>query len=264
MSSLKILSGGHTTTTISWKNSFVAKEHPARIYRLIEGELHVKWLDQQLHMRAPGLYWLPPMTKSYNIAISDFVVDWLHYETDQSLEQISLMELYAVSFPEDVVAYWSQEWDDASHLGFSEFANHRGLLAMLHSLHWRVMKDFRSLEPSYGLQKISPALNWLDQHPIDRPSMESLANYCHCSSGHFQRLFKSVTGRSPLQYAKERLMNLVLFRLHQGQTLSQIADQVAYPSPFTLSRDFKKHFGCSPREHLKRFVSQHPSRNKRE
>ena len=85
--------------------------------------------------------------------------------------------------------------------------------------------------------------NNLDQaHPIDE-----LANRAGMSRAAFDRRFKAVTGMSPLKYLKAIRLNDAAMLIANGATITQTALQVGYPSPSQFSREFKRHFGATPR-----------------
>ena len=80
--------------------------------------------------------------------------------------------------------------------------------------------------------------------------LEDYADMCCMSKFHFARVFKQVTGASPLEYrnririeyAKELLSNSFL-------QISEIGTELGYASPAYFSESFKKSVGTSPKEY---------------
>lgn len=80
-------------------------------------------------------------------------------------------------------------------------------------------------------------------------SVDALAREAGMSGPVFHRAFKAVTGTSPLQYLKAtRLARAKGFILAQGMPASEAGRRVGYDNPSHFSREFKKHFGVSPRD----------------
>ena len=67
------------------------------------------------------------------------------------------------------------------------------------------------------------------------------------STSAFHRAFKDVTAESPIQYLKKVRLAKAKDLLSAGQArASQVASMVGYTSPSQFSREFKRHFDCSP------------------
>ena len=80
-------------------------------------------------------------------------------------------------------------------------------------------------------------------------SVDAMARDAGMSVPVFHRAFKSVTGTSPLQYLKAtRLARAKGFILSDGLPANEAARRVGYDNPSHFSREFKKHFGVSPKD----------------
>ena len=86
-------------------------------------------------------------------------------------------------------------------------------------------------------------------------TVEQMANACAMSPATFYRLFRQAAHQTPMQYLEAYRMKRVARHLLSGQeTLSYIAEQCGYFDQFHLSRNFKKHYGMSPREYKKQMI----------
>lgn len=74
------------------------------------------------------------------------------------------------------------------------------------------------------------------------------------SSSHFRKLFKEITGQSPIMYFNRMRIEYAKTLLQQNSTLSikEIAASVGFPDPYYFSRVFKKFTGSSPSDYLLR------------
>lgn len=62
----------------------------------------------------------------------------------------------------------------------------------------------------------------------------------------FRKLFKEMTGQSPLQYVLEQKFHYALRFLTEGQSVKETAAAVGYADPYIFSRQFKKYMGDPP------------------
>lgn len=74
-----------------------------------------------------------------------------------------------------------------------------------------------------------------------------LAKIAGLSTSRFAHLFREEMGESPQQFVERiRLDTAASALIAGGRTVSQIAEEAGYPSPFYFSRRFKARFGLSP------------------
>lgn len=95
--------------------------------------------------------------------------------------------------------------------------------------------------------RIAYALNYIQQHISDTITIDALANISGMSVANFHRIFKRITGNTPLQYIKDVRLSSArdLIELH-GMKINLASSTVGYESSSQFSREFKRHFGMSP------------------
>ena len=105
------------------------------------------------------------------------------------------------------------------------------------------------------LERIYPAILKVKDHYGSSLTVEQLAEACAMSPATFYRLFRQTIHKTPMQYLEEyRLKQAAQRLLFEKQTLAQIAEECGYYDEFHLSRNFKKHYGMSPREYKKHTI----------
>lgn len=99
------------------------------------------------------------------------------------------------------------------------------------------------------IQRISRAVDYIHQN-LDKPvSVEQLAELVHMGRTTFHEYFRSVMHVSPLQYAKSMKLFQAQRLIREGKNISEAGYLVGYKSPAQFSREYKRHFGHTPRQH---------------
>ena len=89
----------------------------------------------------------------------------------------------------------------------------------------------------------------LEQDPGARISLGDMARAACVTPEHLCRLFKSATGRSPVETLRlARLDRAALLLARSNYGVGEIANQCGFANPFHFSRQFKQAFGQSPRQ----------------
>jgi AraC-like DNA-binding protein len=100
---------------------------------------------------------------------------------------------------------------------------------------------------------IAKALRRIHASFNDDLDVEQLARDAGMSVPTFHTHFKAVTGTSPLQYLKSiRLHQARLLMVRNGVTAAAACVEVGYESASQFSREFKRLFGSSPVEEVRR------------
>jgi AraC-like DNA-binding protein len=101
--------------------------------------------------------------------------------------------------------------------------------------------------------RISKALRRIHSHFADTLDVPTLAREAGMSLAVFHAQFKAVTETSPMQYVKTtRLHHARLLMVQNGLNVSAAATRVGYESASQFSREFKRLFGASPIDDVKR------------
>jgi AraC-like DNA-binding protein len=97
---------------------------------------------------------------------------------------------------------------------------------------------------------VGHALDLLHHNPAHPWTVASLAGEVGVSRATLARRFADLVGESPMAYLANWRISLAADRLREpGATVTAVAAEVGYASPFALSAAFKRLRGMSPREH---------------
>jgi len=100
-------------------------------------------------------------------------------------------------------------------------------------------------------RQINQAVRWLSYQYAQQISIEDLARSLGYHRTHLSKMFKQVTGLSPMQFLQkvrmERAKELLSEQLHLS--INQVAFSVGYTDAMYFSKQFRKTFSCSPSEY---------------
>ena len=97
------------------------------------------------------------------------------------------------------------------------------------------------------MEKLRPAIVYIQEHYREELKTQDLARHCGLSLYHFCRLFKQVTGYTPVTYLNQLRLHKARILLETSLlTVAEVGAAVGYEDPAYFSRSFKKYMGYSP------------------
>ena len=110
----------------------------------------------------------------------------------------------------------------------------------------------KSAPQSRFFNKISFVIQKMNKEYQNSYNLEDYAKMCNMSKFHFLRVFKNITGVSPLEYRnKIRLDHAKEFLEDTNAPINEIARNVGYTSSAYFCDAFKTKFGVSPSQYRK-------------
>lgn len=120
------------------------------------------------------------------------------------------------------------------------------LLTLLGLLERSVSKRYG--ETAEGADRIATVLRRMNREYAEAHTLESYAAMCSMSKFHFLRVFRSITGASPIEYRNRlRIEHSKALLRDTFLPISEIGLRVGYASPSYFCDAFKKEVGISPR-----------------
>lgn len=116
----------------------------------------------------------------------------------------------------------------------------------------QVLRNPENYFNSKSLDKISPALSYIDEHYAEDISLDFLSNLLNLNRYYFCRLFKEATNSTFKEYLNfVRICKSEKLLTSSEMTVSEISLESGYSSISHFSRTFKHFKGCSPHEFKK-------------
>ncbi len=99
-------------------------------------------------------------------------------------------------------------------------------------------------------QRINKVIAYINNHLDETLDLKTLANQAALSDFHFHRIFKALKGEAIGGYiTRLRLEATARLLRYTALTIEEIAFNIGYETPASLSKAFKKQYGITPTEY---------------
>ena len=178
---------------------------------------------------------------------------YVHFQCDALPEGISLESSRVYSLPshKQFAAVFEEIIEETlSKRPNYEIISISRLLYILSSIQREVTQA--NADYSKDWHGVARAIQHINRFCDQNLKLEDYAAMCNMSKYHFLRVFKSVTGATPLDYRARIRIDHAKELLKNGNfSVSEIADSLGYASLAYFSAAFKKSTGLSPSEYCK-------------
>lgn len=103
-------------------------------------------------------------------------------------------------------------------------------------------------------KEIEKCINFIEDHVKENITIEEVANQSGYSLYHFCRVFNLCKGVSVMEYIRGRRLSLAAAELYEGRKIIDIALDYGFETPGGFTKAFRKAFGYSPTQYLKRMA----------
>lgn len=252
---LILLQGGRSRCTpTNWHGSG-ERSRAAKLYAPIAGSAWLSVDGQRTTLRPGHLYLIPPHHRLEYATGHMFVLDWLHFQPlsallDARLTQLAGVQCLAQRRPEVTAA-------------LAAFFKHPtpALTCRVHALVLEVVGevlDGMPADPGRS-ERLLPALQFMDDHVMEAPSLAAIAGTVHLSPEHFHRLFRAQFQTTPFEYLLRRRLAQAHRLLAEGLlSVKEVAAACGYDDPYYFSRLFRQRHGATPRDVRLGKAARHP------
>jgi AraC family transcriptional activator of pobA len=130
------------------------------------------------------------------------------------------------------------------------------ILTALLRRYTKTVADQSQLDMQYRrLEQIKPAITYMETHLAEKITLADLSEITHLSSIQFSRVFKKVSGFSPMEFLNHmRVQKAAQLLLKTHKTIIEIAMDTGFNDGNYFSRSFKKYRKETPSEFKEKYL----------
>lgn len=253
----RITAAAFTKCSPQWRDTRFTPEFN-RFYLIMDGEGMVELAGKQYFPKPGQLFFLPAAEVQSYATISDntFLKYWVHFTAKTGgLQLFSLLRMPVFT---DI---GSLEQTALKFEALIEAFRDRTIQAAFRqqSLLFEILSDYADHFASEQFQLYNPEmttriesmLSFIDSRLSEAITIDQLAEQFHYHPNHVIRMFKQLTGFSPIRYLIRRRIDVAKLRLTaSNRTIAEISEEVGL-EPHYFSRVFKEETGFSPSDYRK-------------
>ena len=113
------------------------------------------------------------------------------------------------------------------------------------------MPNTQSPSTDEYLRRICRAVDYINAHLAEMPSVGEIADSASFSSFHFQRLFRAIVGETVAEFTRRVRLEAAARHLIYGakDDITGLAMELGFSSSQNFAKAFKQHFGVSPSQY---------------
>lgn len=112
-------------------------------------------------------------------------------------------------------------------------------------------QSFSNVPSNSKAEKIKPALYFIQKNFGEKISLSSLAAECGMSPNYFCKLFRDITGQTPVEYITTYRLEMASEMLLDGAKVTDVAYDCGFSDLSYFIHIFKKELGISPKQYAK-------------
>lgn len=100
---------------------------------------------------------------------------------------------------------------------------------------------------SVSNKAVQRLVEWIDEHFSEDITLKRLSEIAHMNEKYLCRVFRSYTGRTPIEYINHIRIEKSAEALLRGKTVTEAAFEHGFNELSYFSKIFRRYMGCSPR-----------------
>lgn len=263
---LTLLSGGYYNCDPTWNKRASGIDQCYKVYFPVSGDATLEMDTGTFTLKAGQIYFISGFRLDRQVCNAHMDVYWLHFVPESLYLRYLLDQLPPVcawtlqksgwskrSYEEICQIFENPHSDDNKpRIDSSPVAECR-IQGLLLSLISRLLEKLdktavNSFHPEY--YHIKPALNFINTHYMENPSLGEIAAKVGMASNYFHRKFKELFGITPFNYMLAQRMNRARHLLASSTlSIKEVAETVGYENPLYFTRVFTAQMRMSPSDY---------------
>lgn len=254
-----ILTGGFYTGNHSWNKNRSEIDNCFKIYQLTEGEVYICDDKQEFRLQKNEFYFINGNKLTRQYCKQSFSTHWLHFIPKDLIIYQGLLSLpLVINLPHEKYKQSIPNIEQFISPNFSSYQEYT--LEMLRtqnfiqSLIITLFEQYpmKNLEFSDNIQRIQPAIHYINKHYTESIHLEELAAQCCMSPNYFHKIFTQALGTTPSNYISLLRMNTALQLLSSNKCNKEIAFELGFTDDAYFCRVFKRYYGITPGDYKKK------------
>lgn len=134
--------------------------------------------------------------------------------------------------------------------------NHLAVV-ITHFIVQSVVSDTQEVVPLYDRFEVDRTIAYMNSHFSEKITVESLAEYVNLSTGHFSKVFKAVTGETPIDFLNMlRLQKSRMMLMNNVKNITEIALECGFKSSSYFSTCFLEQYKLTPSAYRHSFLNR--------
>ena len=184
----------------------------------------------------------------YTYTYTDNVkVYWIHFSGEKAvsfMDELEMRESFIKKADTDLSGYFDNIINEIS---LKKRHYNKAMQGHLMVLMTAIVR--KKMMNSSRLDEVLSRMNNIRKKELD---LDEYAKMCHLSKSQFIRVFKEYTGKTPIRYKNDVLIDKAKERLtHSDKSISEISSFLGFENIYYFSAMFKKSTGMSPAEYRK-------------
>lgn len=215
---IEILIGGTYSGDNSWSKNYSEIDNCFKIYEITDGELYLCGIDDVHLLKSGNLYFINGNKLVSQFCEKSFSTAWLHFVPIDLMLHHGLLSMPMVVNMSEIDVFSNNAIANVESLlleKYSQKDRYIDSLRMQSFIEYVIVKllerhSWSSLQDSFALQSIEPAMTYIKDHIMENITLQQLARRCKMSQSYFHKLFSSTLGSTPTNYIKLLRMSIAL------------------------------------------------------
>ncbi len=124
---------------------------------------------------------------------------------------------------------------------------------------WLIIRELNIEVEEYDKRKgvknqiVESSISYVNKNLYNSIKIKDISNYCNVSPDYLSHIFKDVTDITILNYINNlKMQKAAAMLIDENKTIKEVAYNLGYSDPLYFSKRFKKWFGCSPTNYIKK------------
>lgn len=252
-----ILTGGFYTGNYSWNKNRSEVDNCFKIYQLTEGDVYICDEQQEFYLQKDKFYFINGNKLHHQYCKQSFSTHWLHFIPKDLIVYQGLLSLPLVV--DLSCEKTNHPMPDIEQFLFHNFSSYQEytlealrIQTFIQSLIITLFEQYpmKKSESSDNIQRIQPAILYINKHFTELIRLKQLADQCCMSPNYFHKIFTQALNTTPSNYISLLRMNTALqLLINNKYTIKEIAYELGFTDDAYFCRVFKKYYGITPGEY---------------